>query len=108
MLMEQFILTRMEWSDCVEALLSGNVDCGVNLKGLDDGVSWRHFSGNFWWARCDHINRMPSPLDLGTPYFKQHSGMSSRRHYAEAWILDTGFAEWPPVRNCLATCPQLL
>ena len=97
-LMEQFILT--EWRDCVEALLAGNVACGVNLKGLDDGMSWRHFSGNFWWARCDHINRLPPPLDLGTPYFKQHSGMKSRRHYAEAWILDTGFAEWPPVRNC--------
>ena len=71
MLMEQFIL--IEWSDCVEALLSGNVACGVNLKGLDDGVSWRHFSGNVWWARCDHINRLPPPPDLGTPYFKQHS-----------------------------------
>ena len=98
MLMEQFVL--MEWRDRVEALLFGNVACGVNLKGLDDGVSWRHFSGNFWWARCDHINRLPPPLDLGTPYFKQHSGINSRRHYAEAWILDTGFAEWPPVRNC--------
>ena len=61
----------------MEALLSGNVACGVNLKGLDDGVSWRHFSGNFWWARCDHINRLPPPLDLVTPYFKQHSGMNS-------------------------------
>ena len=78
-LMEQFIL--MEWRDCVEALLAGNVACGVNLKGLqvNNGL-WRHFSGNFWWARCDHINRLPPPLDLGTSYFKQYSAMKSRRH----------------------------
>ena len=57
------------------------------------------FSGNFWWARCEHINRLPSPLDLGTLYFKQHAGMNSRRHYAEAWILGTGGAEWLSVRN---------
>ena len=45
MLMEQFIL--WEWRDCAEALLSGNMACGMNLKGLNDDVSWRHFSGNF-------------------------------------------------------------
>ena len=41
MLMEQLIL--WEWRDCAEALLSGNMACGVNLKGLNDDVSWRHF-----------------------------------------------------------------
>jgi hypothetical protein len=98
-LMEQFLLT--EWRDCVEALLDGNVACGVNLQRVREyGAPWPHFSGNFWWARCDHINRLPPPLDLGTPYFKEHDQMKSRRHYAEAWILDTGSAELPRLRSC--------
>ena len=42
MLMEQLILWK--WRDCAEALMSGNVACGVNLKGLNnDDVSWRFF-----------------------------------------------------------------
>ena len=41
-------------SICLRALLSGYTTCGY---GLQD----RHYSGNYWWADCAHVARLPSP-----------------------------------------------
>jgi hypothetical protein len=50
---EFFILERPE--ECLKQLLSGGFDaCGVNFSPRP----WRHYSGNFWWARCSHINEL--------------------------------------------------
>lgn len=44
---------------CFNALRSGAYDvCGAekSMKYVP------HYSGNFWWARCDHINRLEHPF----------------------------------------------
>ena len=69
--------------------------CGPNLDmrraprraGELGWGSWLHYSGNFWWARCDYIRQLP-PLrvnkrdltDAGSPYGP------SGRFLAEWWI----------------------
>lgn len=48
---------------CISALLSGTHDtCGSDFKEL---VYLPHYSGNFWWATCQHIRRLPHPMDYG-------------------------------------------
>ena len=43
---------------CFARLLDDGFDtCGANLR-LDPFV---HFSGNFWWARCDYIAQLEAP-----------------------------------------------
>lgn len=39
-------------SVCLRALLSGYLTCGFEYQ-----VS--HYSGNFWWADCDHVSALP-------------------------------------------------
>lgn len=44
---------------CFKALQSGAYDtCGAEKR--ERPVI--HYSGNFWWARCDHVNRLEHPF----------------------------------------------
>jgi len=47
---------------CVKALGEGFQTCGVAAASLDAaGAPRPHYSGNFWWARCDYVNTLPHP-----------------------------------------------
>ena len=53
---EYFVLERP--AGCFQHLLDEQYDtCGANLR-LDPSV---HFSGNFWWARCDYVRQLEPP-----------------------------------------------
>ena len=39
-------------SVCLRALVRGYSACGINYQDA-------HYSGNFWWASCDHIAELP-------------------------------------------------
>jgi hypothetical protein len=70
--MEYFTLTK--WEDCVEALKDSYI-CGVE---------WRieplpHFSGNFWWAKSEYLQKLPNILD----YWSQNK---FERIWAEMYI----------------------
>lgn len=52
--MQYFNIER--WRDCVARLDEG-YDC-VGVDWRDD--PWKHFSGNFWWARSSYIKKLPS------------------------------------------------
>lgn len=44
---------------CLRALASGRYDaCGANMRAAPSP----HFSGNFWWASCEHVRALPSPM----------------------------------------------
>lgn len=62
---------------CLAALAGGEYDaCGVNKRARPR----LHYSGNFWWARCDFIRRLPNPFDFAV-------GSSWDVHFApENWI----------------------
>lgn len=55
--------------------------CVIKLKDFDTcGVEFRsgpkpHYSGNFWWATCEHIKKLPLPVVVPD------------RYYAEKWVL---------------------
>jgi hypothetical protein len=55
--------------------------CAIKLKDFDTcGVEFRsgpkpHYSGNFWWATCEHIKRLPLPVVVPD------------RLFAEMWVL---------------------
>jgi hypothetical protein len=59
-----------KWRDCVEKL-----DAGYDAVGVDwRNDPWKHFSGNFWWARSDYIRKLPQwqrPKNVG--YKRQFS-----------------------------------
>ena len=45
---------------CFDALLRKGYDtCGANLRKPPQA----HYSGNFWWARCDYVRRLVHPMD---------------------------------------------
>jgi hypothetical protein len=46
-------------SICMRALLEGYSTCGALYTTKPSPA----YSGNFWWARCDHISMLPRPMD---------------------------------------------
>jgi hypothetical protein len=47
---------------CLTALGEGRLDtCGVDWLG-DAEFRHGHYSGNFWWARCDWVRSLPDPF----------------------------------------------
>lgn len=78
--MTYFNIERFE--DCVNYLEKGFDAVGVDL------ASWptRHFSGNIWWARSEHINTLVDMEDLpDIPNFYSSSDRK-HRHRCEMWI----------------------
>jgi hypothetical protein len=73
--MSYFILQKAQ--DCIESLKDHDVV----------GVDWvtepnKHFSGHFWWANSQYINRLPQ---IDPPNFWIDK-CPSTRHLAEFWI----------------------
>lgn len=63
------------WGKCLEAICDGYDSCGV--KYIDESSGFpRHYSGNFWWAYAEHINRLPPMKTLD----------QTKRHEAEMWL----------------------
>ena len=90
--MEHFIFNNHE--DCINALKKGDFDtCGVQLTDDDQP----HYSGNFWFARCDYVNELPLISE----------SVAWDRHVAETWVtnskggcyLSRGSVPWNPYYN---------
>jgi len=80
------------WELCMNSLAKGVSTCGVDLKTWEVSP---HYSGNFWWARCDWIRSKNSECPLGkesrtiaeywllrepSAYFKNGSKKGDRKH----------------------------
>ena len=63
---------------CLDAL-SRSEACGVDL--VKEPAF--HFSGNFWWARGNYINKLPAISAISDPLAP---AILSTRHNAEFWI----------------------
>jgi hypothetical protein len=59
-----------DWGKCVIKLKDFDT-CGVEFRSGPDP----HYSGNFWWATCEHIKKLPLPVVVPD------------RYYAEKWVL---------------------
>jgi len=88
--MQYFVLHK--YADCVKHLKNGFATCGALLEKRSEGATWPHYRGNFWWARCDYINKLPNPKPpefhlyiTGNPMKPSPSG----RFRAEWWLLGT-------------------
>jgi len=68
---------------CVKALTLENYDACGPLLNVE--ISWPHFSGNFWWARSDYLERLPKPSLFVDTFVK--SARLPSRWAAEAWVL---------------------
>ena len=74
--------------DCIAALLDGPFDtCGSDFR--DDPSYGPHYSGNFFWTTCDHVRRLPHPMDYC------HRGKC--RQPEDVQNLSPEFCEWPVV-----------
>lgn len=47
-----------KWSECVDKLKDGFETCGCKLYEHKKGFP-KHYSGNFWWAKSEYIQRCP-------------------------------------------------
>mmetsp|Transcript_30554 Transcript_30554/g.51165 ORF Transcript_30554/g.51165 Transcript_30554/m.51165 type:complete len:397 (-) Transcript_30554:673-1863(-) len=71
------------------------------IKALDDHdiCGWRisptplpHYSGNFWWARCDYVNKLIDPMSIhnNETFIAQTKELecinADGRYFAESWI----------------------
>jgi hypothetical protein len=94
-LMSHFVIRR--YSSCLANLQCGYSTCGSALqKAAYVSSPWMHYSGNFWWARCDYLSALPSPrpalLELTRSGGDElASGNPPRgRYLAEWWVLGSG------------------
>lgn len=61
-----------------------------------------HYSGNFWWASCEHLAKLPDPLkfaDMEHPQLVE-SQSHMPRMWAEFWLGDTRFGDREKMANC--------
>lgn len=71
----------IRWKESIKFLTTHDIVCvNILLK------PYIHCSGNFWWARADHIVNLPIP----SIYYP--NDFQSKTHYAEFWI---GTVFWP-------------
>ena len=84
------------WRDCV-ALLDDNHDCvGTNwiskpFIGIDGRTvrNWKHYSGNFWWARASYIRKLESLTHPDSLNWNNPSKLLVKRN-GQGVILDKG------------------
>lgn len=76
---------------CIHQLTQqSKVACGVNYYSFP----FRHFSGNFWWSRCDHIVAKPvNAREDEAP----GSLASTCKMCGESWLLSQTNASWPVI-----------
>jgi hypothetical protein len=74
---------------CIDALEEGFDTCGWRLSPLPSP----HYSGNYWWARCEYVNNLISPASMvlnetfATIARELSKGVVSQdRYFAEAWV----------------------
>ena len=86
-----FTVTR--YRDCVRHLTCGGYStCGPNLdiRRKPQPGSWLHYSGNFFWARCDLIRRLPPPSITDEELADQDNWsfgpVAMGRFKAESWL----------------------
>jgi hypothetical protein len=75
-----------QFKKCLE-LLNNNDTCGAML--IDDPV--KHYSQNFWWAKCKHINTLQDPTTM-KPIFDY-------RHNAEFWVCSSPNGKYSSIHN---------
>lgn len=73
---------------CIEALDSFDT-CGMRATPMP----FIHYSGNFWWAKCNYISQLVDPMSFYTN--KTFANLTSKinpcvnggqRYFAEAWV----------------------
>lgn len=122
-----FLLQEPNFSRCVGELRDGSVACGINpreplpgpCKDASEweqtpwsekytnegcGATWCHFSGNFWWARCDYVSLLNPPISLedteiaqavGSPMYGWWGDVRpSGRYFHEWWLLNDLRRPW--------------
>lgn len=83
-LLEYFNIEK--WRDCVAAL-DKTETAGINFTTQP----WKHYSGNFWWARSSYIKKLPkikrrsNPADERSQFGNYTKGWNYRWD-AESWI----------------------
>jgi len=73
-------------SECLQLLKEYDA-VGVDL--VDSPV--KHFSGNIWWSKSSHINKLPFPQELPT--------IISERHKGEFWICSVQQGKYKSLHN---------
>jgi len=53
-----------KWWLCANSLSQGIPTCGVDLR-MDSSGTQPHYSGNYWWARCDWVARISRQCQSG-------------------------------------------
>ena len=109
-----------DFESCVRNLEHGYATCGplltwgARVDGKPEKKSkqalWPHYSGNFFWARCDYVRGLPNPrpdeADLKPANNRADANLGLQhprgRWRAEAWILDSSHQHTTPKfhRNC--------
>eukprot|EP01032_Pedospumella_encystans_P013278 gene13278-15297_t len=75
-------------SHCIDALENHDT-CGWRISPKP----YPHYSGNFWWARCDYVNKLIDPAAAmnNRTFIEAANHMNEcigiiGRHFAETWI----------------------
>lgn len=87
-----------KWEECVNKLTEYKT-CSVDLRDYPT----LHYSGNFWWAKAEYINLLPSPADFTLERYP--NPLNSLRHNQEFWIcydknINNHYSLWDCGINC--------
>lgn len=81
------------WEDCVKKLNEGYEAVGINVVD----TPYRHFQGNFWWAKAKHLTRLGNIKDIKV---KEDKTLGiGERHKAEFWILSQDCKVYSPYHH---------
>jgi hypothetical protein len=91
-LQEYFLVEIFE--DCVAALEAGYNTCGALLRRFP----LMHYSGNFYWARCDYVAGLPD-VEIWRHFWEPHYWAELFIGGAVTWLENPRINEGPPCRE---------
>lgn len=84
-----------KWKECVAKLDEGFDAVGINVVDSPK----RHFQGNFWWVKAEHIKRIGTVHDVR---FMPIPGFNmTDRHKCEFWVLNGSCRVFSPYHHRL-------
>ena len=91
-LQEYFLVEIFE--DCIAALEAGYNTCGALLRRFP----LMHYSGNFYWARCDYVAGLPD-VAIWRHFWETHYWAELFIGGASKWLENPRINEGPPCRT---------
>jgi hypothetical protein len=79
--------------ECIAALEEGFDVCGLRISPVPNP----HYSGNYWWARCDYVNKLvhPGSAVLNQTFAESLKVLNPKIHSQERYLPEAWIGSYP-------------